>query len=277
MLFSDGLYEALEEATGTEHVNGDIASMVAAEFAAQATLSGVAQAVVDKVARNHHDAFIANREKCQERDDITLLIRNFNYPMPNAVGSSSNPGTATSNPANMKPLSLVIPATSQQESPPKLMMFPMGSNTFLGNTSTLTTGQLTFSSSNESSSGEMHMFGMHRAAAHSGPPQLPLDESGRLPAYVDFTELNNILNSMSDEERMALELKPAYETIPEEQEVTTPKDPDPSIVLGSKDSGPSTQDSVSGAQDTKANSQTIKSPQKQSTSELAKGDAETDA
>ena len=49
LLFSDGLYEALESATGTDHVNRDIASMVAAEFAVQATLNGVAQAVVDKV------------------------------------------------------------------------------------------------------------------------------------------------------------------------------------------------------------------------------------
>jgi TAK1-binding protein 1 len=251
LLFSDGLYEALEEATGTEHVNRDIASMVAAEFAAQATLSGVAQAVVDKVARNHHDAFIANSEKCQQRDDITLLIRNFNYPMPNAVGNNSNLGTPMSNPAKMQPLSLVIPTTSQQEPPPKLMMFPSGSNTFMGNTSTLTSGQMTFSSSNESSSGEMHMFGgMHRAAAHSGPPQLPLDESGRLPAYVDFTDLNNIINSMSEEELALLELKPAYEPIPEEQEVTTPNEKD--SALGIKDSTPNTPDSVSSSKDSAA-------------------------
>jgi hypothetical protein len=248
LLFSDGLYEALEAATGTEHVNRDIASMVAAEFSAQATLSGVAQAVVDKVARNHHDAFIANRENCQERDDITLLIRNFNYPMPNAVGgggcgigSNNYPmantigagvgggysggigGNQVYTPSKFQPLSLVIPASSQpQESPPKLMMFP---NTF-HNTATLTTNQATtFSSSNESSSGEMQMF-MSRGSreAQSGPPQLPLDASGRLPAYVDFTALNALLEA--DESLAAsLELKPGYETIPEEQEAATPTTP----------------------------------------------------
>ena len=231
LLFSDGLYQTLEAATGTKHTNSDIASMVAAEFSVQATLSGVAQAVVDKVARIHHDAFIACHDKCQQRDDITLLVRNFNHPMPNAA----SPAVFSPVGGGLQPLSLVIPGGTPQESPPKLMMAPMApfgvsmaTNTFMGHTSTLTTGQLTFSSSNESSSGEIHSWGMHRPAAASGPPQLPLDESGKLPAYVDFTQLNNILNAMSDEERTGLELKPAYETIPEEQEATSPTDTTPS-------------------------------------------------
>nr|KAG5714894.1 hypothetical protein BaRGS_000382 [Batillaria attramentaria] len=85
IIMSDGLYEAFTDATGTERVNADIAGMVATEFSQQTTLNGVAQAVVDKVVRIHHDTFmtgnVLQKRLCQKRDDITLLVRQFNYPL----------------------------------------------------------------------------------------------------------------------------------------------------------------------------------------------------
>jgi TAK1-binding protein 1 len=45
----------------------------------------VAQAVVDKVVRIHHDTYMTGnlqqKHICQKRDDITLLVRKFNYPL----------------------------------------------------------------------------------------------------------------------------------------------------------------------------------------------------
>ncbi len=88
ILMSYGMYKSLEDATGTDQVNTDIACMIAKEFAVQTTLTGVAQAVVDNVVRIHHDAFMTftnhRKELCEKRKDITLLVRNFNYPLPNA-------------------------------------------------------------------------------------------------------------------------------------------------------------------------------------------------
>lgn len=52
--------------------------MILEEFSTQSTLNGVAQAVVDKVVRMHHDAYMKDNEtpkRCQKRGDITLLVR----------------------------------------------------------------------------------------------------------------------------------------------------------------------------------------------------------
>lgn len=58
------------------------------QFRVQQTLTGVAQAVVDRVVRAHHDGYMRG-ETCAQgrRDDMTLLVRNFSHPLPNALGS----------------------------------------------------------------------------------------------------------------------------------------------------------------------------------------------
>ncbi|KAG8175372.1 hypothetical protein JTE90_021479 [Oedothorax gibbosus] len=87
LLMSDGFYKSLEEATGTSNTNAMIVNMVLEQFSEQSTLNGVAQAVVDKVVRIHHDAFMRDTDvpkRCQKRDDITLLVRTFNCSLPNA-------------------------------------------------------------------------------------------------------------------------------------------------------------------------------------------------
>ena len=83
LMFTNGLNKSITEATQTAQFNMDIAYRVAAEFAVQSTLSGVAQQVVDKVVRQHHDKYLEGGEgaqACLKRDDMTLLVRNFGYP-----------------------------------------------------------------------------------------------------------------------------------------------------------------------------------------------------
>lgn len=91
---SNGLCKTLEDATGSNNVNADIARMVAETFPTQNTLNSVAQAVVDSIERIHHDAYARYKEYpqsnykdglCAHRKDITLLIRNFNYQVPHVA------------------------------------------------------------------------------------------------------------------------------------------------------------------------------------------------
>ena len=99
ILMSDGVYKALEEATGSKAPNLDLVSMVTQELIQQSTLTGLAQAVVDKVGRLHHDAFMNQIQKCQKRDDMTVLVRFFSEEITSsmksprgAVKKQSSPG-----------------------------------------------------------------------------------------------------------------------------------------------------------------------------------------
>ncbi|XP_043275797.1 TGF-beta-activated kinase 1 and MAP3K7-binding protein 1-like [Venturia canescens] len=90
LLMSRGLYKSLEEATGTDQVNKELALMAVEQFRIQSTLTGVAQAVVDKIVRIHHDVNMStpqNASTSGKREDITLLVRNFNFPIPNSLKS----------------------------------------------------------------------------------------------------------------------------------------------------------------------------------------------
>ncbi|ROT67702.1 TGF-beta-activated kinase 1 and MAP3K7-binding protein 1 [Penaeus vannamei] len=96
LLMSDGLYNSYKEATGSEQVNKEIAQMVVEQFVEQPTLTSIAQTVVDKVVRLHHDNYLTKQRNITTRDDITLIIRNFNFPLrsaltPSAVSGGSSP------------------------------------------------------------------------------------------------------------------------------------------------------------------------------------------
>ena len=225
---SFGLFKSLKDATGSEHVNSDIASMTATAFNEQSTLNGVAQAVVDKVVRIHHDTYMTSNDErkdlCQTRKDITLLVRNFNYPLPNAVNSPtlSSPqigvGKSTTPPfpvgtlGNLEqPLSVVIP----NKSPPNLngALFVYNDT----NSNTYRSTMCTYSSNDSTQSGDGSKL-FSRTARSTNP--LELDADGRMQPYVDFTEFFKTIESLSAEERelyeAQTELKPAYEAIAEE-------------------------------------------------------------
>ncbi|GFO10401.1 tgf-beta-activated kinase 1 and map3k7-binding protein [Plakobranchus ocellatus] len=249
VLMSDGLYQALTDATGTETVNGDIATMVAQEFGQQTTLTGVAQAVVDRVIRIHHDTFMTGSEAkktlCKKRDDITLLVRNFNYPLsiqsPGSVRSINSPSSqtpqhmATGFPSSVYnhhnsplPSAVSSPASdasrhqrsSESDSPKTPTNYMLTgpsllgvSNTNTNSTDTPTNGSSTYSTN---SSGEMHLFSQRQ----SNNANLELDAEGKVKAYVDFSEWDLAISKMTDEQRENLfkELMPksVYDPIQEE-------------------------------------------------------------
>lgn len=243
IIMSDGVYHALQAATGTDRVNSEIPSMVATEFANQNTLNGVAQALVDKVVRIHHDSFMmGNQEvksRCHKRGDITLLVRNFNYILPNAIGTPT--GGVRSLPVSVPyyaprpsmPPTVTIPdPTASNKDGPDELATPVASasppssqfnsntetNRDITNDSRTSTG--TYSTTNSTQSSEETRF-------HSRFYQrekLVLDEDGRVEAYVDFADFYRAIEAMTESQRETLnaETKPksGYEPIAEESDTS---------------------------------------------------------
>lgn len=79
-------------------------------------MPGVAQAVVDKIVLIHHDVNMSNSNATNgKRDDITLLVRNFNFPIPNAIKSPTsayNPLLLTSRGTDDYNMTIEEPGTS---------------------------------------------------------------------------------------------------------------------------------------------------------------------
>uniref|UniRef100_A0A182LXR7 TGF-beta-activated kinase 1 and MAP3K7-binding protein 1 n=1 Tax=Anopheles culicifacies TaxID=139723 RepID=A0A182LXR7_9DIPT len=97
VLMSSGLCRALHDiypgdvSTG----NRELVRMISEEFQNQSTLGGVAQSVVHRIVQTHHDTYMQLVEEHKpltfnSRDDVTLLIRNFNYSLPKAFVNRKN-------------------------------------------------------------------------------------------------------------------------------------------------------------------------------------------
>ena len=98
ILMTDGVYKALEDATDTKAPNLDVVTMVTQELVQQSTLSGLSQAIVDRVGRVHHDAFMNQIHKCQRRDDMTVLVRIFSEEIASSMKSPRGTGKKRSVP-----------------------------------------------------------------------------------------------------------------------------------------------------------------------------------
>lgn len=245
ILMSSGVHKSLEE-IGESNPNVALASTIAGEFAVQSTLSGVTQGVVDKIGRMHHDTFMTHsdtwrKELCPKREDMTLLIRNFNYPMPNAGASPSSVGTPIKpvtvpflpgQPTSTTPLSVVIPTNSEPEGEDHRPQFAVGSlqmtNTNTNSTYGSTQGSNTYTSNSDSTQSSEDT-GQKPTKASAIKMKLPLDKDGKIEAYVDFSGFYEEIEKLSREEQESLEIefepKPACETIIEEKETLSPCSP----------------------------------------------------
>lgn len=248
VLTTDGLYRSLEDSTGTNHVNADIVSMVAAEFQVQSTLNGVAQAVVDRVVRIHHDTYMTGSEHrkslCHYRDDITLLVRNFNYQLPNSIQSPTNINKV--NPVSVpfyqprkqsaptvlipevnasltNPLHVEVKPESPQQSVTRLLLSGVHHTNFQQTgtstiASSITSNISNYTSTNESTedSGEQQRF---KAKVNN---KLELDKDGKIAPYVDFSDFYQAIAELSEAQRESLDAKTqpqsSYDPIEEEAE-----------------------------------------------------------
>ncbi|XP_018024349.1 TGF-beta-activated kinase 1 and MAP3K7-binding protein 1 [Hyalella azteca] len=178
LLMSDGLYKSYQEATGSQQVNKEIAQMVVEQFVEQATITSVAQTVVDKVVRLHHDRYLTQQNNFSGRDDITLVIRNFSFRLRGPCSGSRSPAGA------------LAPGPSCALEPPLAESRDAGSSEEEGGGETVsdvcTSQQTSLHSSSNAS-----IF--HTSSTESSDVQRPslnplqLDEDGRIVSYVSFT------------------------------------------------------------------------------------------
>ncbi|XP_070505169.1 TGF-beta-activated kinase 1 and MAP3K7-binding protein 1-like [Chironomus tepperi] len=102
LLLSGGLCKVLSQLFSNDLniVNKELVQICVQQFNKQSTLVGVAQSVTNILAQLHHDLYMKSKVNgidCSfdSREDMTLLIRNFSFPMPNSIENSKN-STASS-------------------------------------------------------------------------------------------------------------------------------------------------------------------------------------
>ncbi|GIX73530.1 TGF-beta-activated kinase 1 and MAP3K7-binding protein 1 [Caerostris darwini] len=182
LLMSDGLYKCVEEATGTANVNAVLVNMVCEQFSEQSTLSGVAQAVVDKAVRIHQDAFMRDTgtpKRYEKHDDITLLVRNFNCSLPNALGNNIGP---INQPI---PVALIDKSNKQTNSEHNTLSDIQSIDTSFAKSEYTDpinmsgNDDISMTSSSESAG---------RQALFQFSSNMSLDDEGRIKPYVDFSE-----------------------------------------------------------------------------------------
>ncbi|XP_075868854.1 TGF-beta-activated kinase 1 and MAP3K7-binding protein 1 isoform X3 [Nelusetta ayraudi] len=204
LLMSEGLINALECAHGAEQANQEMVAMVAAELAQQSSLEVVAQSVVDRVKRLHHDVFASGHQRaplCASHEDMTLLLRTFNYPL------ADSPLTPTQG-GRIYPVS--VPYSSSQSTSKTsvtLSLVMPSQNTLTNGTNTASTleegtptpgsqsptatlqSTNTQTQSSSSSSGDGSLF--RQRGSQAAQP----DETGRVPPYVDFSQFYSLWGS----------------------------------------------------------------------------------
>lgn len=118
--------------------------------------------MVDKIVRIHHDVNMSNTQNTMttgKRDDITLLVRNFNFPLPHALKSP------TSQSVRFNPVVQTAPISIQPD------------NEDLSSTSTGVTDDNVDTSTTETST-----------TSDLYPPGARMERNARIKPYVDFSE-----------------------------------------------------------------------------------------
>uniref|UniRef100_H0WFL4 TGF-beta-activated kinase 1 and MAP3K7-binding protein 1 n=1 Tax=Otolemur garnettii TaxID=30611 RepID=H0WFL4_OTOGA len=215
VLMSEGLYKALEAAHGPGQANQEIAAMIDTEFAKQTSLDAVAQAVVDRVRRIHGDTFASGGERakfCPRHEDMTLLVRNFGYPLGEMSQPTPTPApaaggrvypvsvpysSAQSTSKTSVTLSLVMPSQSQMvNGAPSAPTLDEATPTLTNQSPTLTLQSTNTHTQSSSSSSDGGLF--RSRPAHSLPP----GEDGRVEPYVDFAEFYRLWSVDHGEQSM---------------------------------------------------------------------------
>ncbi|KAK2817407.1 hypothetical protein Q5P01_025598 [Channa striata] len=204
LLMSEGLISALESAHGSEQVNQDIVAMVAAELAQQTNLEAVAQSVVERVKRLHHDVYVSGRQRatyCSRHEDMTLLIRTINYPLVDGALTPTQGGriypvsvpysNSQSTSKTSVTLSLVMPSQSTLTNGTNTASTLEEGTPTPGSQSPTATLQSTNTQtqSSSSSSGDGSLF--RQRGSQAAQP----DETGRVPPYVDFSQFYRLWGS----------------------------------------------------------------------------------
>lgn len=133
VLMSDGLYEAYEAWTRRPSmVNQDIAHLIAKELKHTADISIVAQNVVEKV-KNLFRTTCQKDQRSGRLDDITLIVRNFGFPMGIAHAVSHPPeGPLHPRPGYMQSMSVQPSYSNYPHLPQNYIPAPMSTRPIAG-------------------------------------------------------------------------------------------------------------------------------------------------
>lgn len=85
VLMSFGLCKTLAEVYNDEHnINRELIQAIVQQFRVQPSLAAVAQTVIERIVSEHYTNYIEHRDRqINGRADLTLMIRNFNFSLPN--------------------------------------------------------------------------------------------------------------------------------------------------------------------------------------------------
>ena len=127
----------------------------------------MAQSVVDKVVRMHRDHFETevNDVDTWRREDVSLLVRNFNAKLANGLKRSKTSTSSISSTSNLNNLDAVTMTKESVQKPSPIMIPP----------------DATRSSTTTDSSADNFV---------KQERELSLDENGRIKAYVDFSHFH---------------------------------------------------------------------------------------
>ena len=163
IIFTRSLAECLEQMELSD-INTELCRITKEQFSENTTVSGVAQSVVDKVVRMHREHFETKVDDNVElrREDISLLVRNFNTKLASAQKRRSG--------ANLNNLDATAPMHANVETPKPIMV--------TATTSAVT--EATRSSTTTTSSADTFVK----------QAELSVDENGRIKPYVDFSHFH---------------------------------------------------------------------------------------
>lgn len=93
VLMSFGLCVTLEEEIYNheqQNINREVIQTIVQQFRTESSLVEVAQTVIERIVSKYYTNYIAKRDATQMKRpaDLTLMIRNFNFLMPNEASSN---------------------------------------------------------------------------------------------------------------------------------------------------------------------------------------------
>lgn len=94
VLISSGLAKALQDIHNHEeqNINRELIQSIVHCSRIKSTLEIVAQSVIEKIMSQHLAHYMqgTSNTRFKNRPDMTLMIRNFNYPLPNGIRPQLN-------------------------------------------------------------------------------------------------------------------------------------------------------------------------------------------
>lgn len=205
ILMTDGVYKALQNATGDDECNSQIAEMILQEFVRHDTMNGVCQAVLQKIADCHRETFmrLGKRNVCTFREDMTLLIRYFDCYTSNDSCYSFDPSKSqlanrlkqtmytTTRPLRLKTISNISTISDNE------FLMTQQSQTTLRATAGGNSGEYdNVDRANTNDTTVVNTFNFHEPFSKN---QYEYDADGNVIPYVDFADYDKFLENLDSD------------------------------------------------------------------------------